>query len=95
MQAVKSFTSSIKARGQLTIPKQLRKMSHLEDGQQVSIIPVGDAVLIAPRRIELEEARRQVRRILRESGLSPEDILAGLADERETLYKEVYGEKKR
>ena len=95
MQAVKSFTSSIKARGQLTIPKQLRKMSHLEEGQMVSIIPVGEAVLIAPRRIELEEARRQVRRILRGSGLSPEDILAGLADERELLYKEVYGKKKR
>jgi AbrB family looped-hinge helix DNA binding protein len=95
MQAVKSFAASIKARGQLTIPKQLRKLSHLEEGQMVSIIPVGDAVLIAPRRIELEEARRQVRRILRESGLSPEDILAGLADERETLYKEVYGKKKR
>jgi len=95
MQAVKSFTSSIKARGQLTIPKQLRTAGHLEEGQMVSIIPVGDAVLITPRRIELEEARRQVRRILRESGLSPEDILAGLADERETLYKEVYGEKKR
>jgi hypothetical protein len=61
----------------------------------VSIIPVGDAVLIAPRRIELEEARRQVRRLLRESGLSSEDLLAGLADERETLYKEVYGKKKR
>jgi bifunctional DNA-binding transcriptional regulator/antitoxin component of YhaV-PrlF toxin-antitoxin module len=95
MQAVKSFTSSIKSRGQLTIPKQLRKLSHLEEGQVVSIIPVGDAVLIAPRRIELEEARRQVRRLLRESGLSPEDILAGLADERETLYKEVYGKKRR
>ena len=95
MQAVKSFAASIKARGQLTIPKQLRKLSHLEEGQMVSIIPVGDAVLIAPRRIELEEARRQVRRILRESGLSPEDILAGLAEERETLYKEVYGKKKR
>ena len=95
MQAVKSFAASIKARGQLTIPKQLRKLSHLEEGQMVSIIPVGDAVLIAPRRIELEEARRQVRRILRESCLSPEDILAGLAEERETLYKEVYGKKKR
>ena len=95
MQAVKSFTSSIKSRGQLTIPKKLRKLSHLEEGQMVSIIPVGDAVLVAPRRIELEEARRQVRRLLRESGLSPEDILAGLADERETLYKEVYGKKKR
>ncbi|MBN2107359.1 MAG: AbrB/MazE/SpoVT family DNA-binding domain-containing protein [Deltaproteobacteria bacterium] len=95
MQAVKTFTSSIKARGQLTIPKQLRTLSHLEEGQMVSIIPVGDAVLIAPRRIELEEARRQVRRLLRESGLSSEDLLAGLADERETLYKEVYGKKKR
>jgi bifunctional DNA-binding transcriptional regulator/antitoxin component of YhaV-PrlF toxin-antitoxin module len=95
MQAVKSFTASIKSRGQLTIPKQLRKLSHMEEGQMVSIIPVGDAVLVAPRRIELEEARRQVRRLLRESGLSPEDILAGLADERETLYKEVYEKKRR
>ncbi len=95
MQAVKTFAASIKARGQLTIPKQLRKTSHLEEGQLVSIIPVGDAVLIAPRRIDLEEARRQARRLLRESGMSAEDILAGLAEERDTLYKEVYGKKKR
>lgn len=94
MQAVKTFATSIKARGQLTIPKQLRAAGLLEEGQVVDIIPVGDAVLVAPRRIELEEARRQVRRILRASGLSAEDVLSGLSEERETLYKEVYGKRR-
>ena len=95
MPAVKTFTASIKARGQLTIPKKLRTTSHLEEGQLVSIISVGDAVLIAPRRIDLEEARRQARRLLRESGMSAEEILKGLTEERDSLYKEVYGKKKR
>ena len=55
MQAVTSFTSSIKSWGQLTIPGQLRTLSLLDEGQMVSVIPVGDAVLVAPRRIELRK----------------------------------------
>ena len=54
MQATKSFTAEIKPRGQLTIPKRIREMSHLEEGQVVSIIPVGDAVIITPKRLELD-----------------------------------------
>jgi AbrB family looped-hinge helix DNA binding protein len=93
MQAVKSFTTSIKARGQLTIPKQIRGMSHLEEGQAVSIIPIGDSILITPRRLELDEARRQLRRIVKESGLTAEEILAGLEEERAGFYKETYDKK--
>jgi AbrB family looped-hinge helix DNA binding protein len=93
MQAVKSFVTSIKARGQVTIPKQVRGMSHLEEGQTVSVIPIGDSILITPRRLELDEARRQMRRILKESGLSMEEILAGIDEERATLYKKTYDKK--
>ena len=95
MEAIKSFVTEIKARGQLTIPKKIREMSHLEEGQVVSIIPVGESVVITPKRLELNEARRQIRKILKESGLSIEDVLAGLEEERESLYKEIYGKKKR
>ena len=70
-------------------------MGHLEEGQVVSIIPVGDSVIITPKRLELDEARREIRKILKASGLSTEDLLAGLREERAKLYQETYGKKNR
>ena len=85
MQATKSFTAEIKPRGQLTIPKRIREMSHLEEGQAVSIIPVGDAVIITPKRLELDEARREIRRIL---GYIPKPYTPPEAD-LAAVYEEV------
>ncbi|GBD95280.1 spoVT / AbrB like domain protein [bacterium BMS3Abin06] len=94
MEAIKASIAEIKARGQLTIPKKIREMSHLEEGQVVTIIPVGDSLIITPKRLELDEARREIKKILKASQMSPEDLLAGLKEERETLYREKYGKKK-
>jgi len=95
MQVMKPLTTEIKSRGQLTIPKKIRVMGHLEEGQVVSIIPVGDSVIITPRRLELDEARREIKKLLKASRLSEEDLLKGLQEEREKLYQETYGEKNR
>jgi AbrB family looped-hinge helix DNA binding protein len=94
MEAIKTAIAEIKSRGQLTIPKKIRDMSHLEEGQVVSIIPMGDSVIITPKRLELDEARRQIRKIIKASGISAEELLTGLKEEREKLYKETYGKKK-
>jgi AbrB family looped-hinge helix DNA binding protein len=90
---MKAISTEIKSRGQLTIPKKIRDMIHLEEGQAVSIIPLGDSVIITPKRLELDEARRQIRRILKQSNCSVEELLGGLKEERTTLYKDVYGKK--
>jgi len=95
MQIMKPLTTEIKSRGQLTIPKKIRTMGHLEEGQVVSIIPVGDSVIITPRRLELDEARREMKKLLKAAGLSEEDLLKGLQEEREKLYQETYGKKNR
>lgn len=95
MQATKPYTAEIKARGQLTIPKKIRQMKHLEEGQTVSLVPLGDVVIIMPRRLELDEARRRITKILHEAGVSAEDMLTGLVHEREALYRERYGKKAR
>ena len=95
MQTARSITAEIKSRGQLTIPKRIRVMSRLEEGQIVSIIPVGDSVIITPKRLELDEARREMKKILRASGVSLEDLVEGLKEEREKLYQETYGKKSR
>jgi AbrB family looped-hinge helix DNA binding protein len=90
---MRTFTAEIKSRGQLTIPKKIRVVSHLEEGQIVSIIPVGDSVIITPKRLELDEVRREIKKILRASGISLDDLLTGLKEEREKLYQETYGKK--
>jgi len=90
MEAPKSVVREIKARGQLTIPKKIREASRLEAGRLVSIIPVGDSIIITPNRLELDEARREIKRILRDSGLSADEVLEGLKEERDALYKESY-----
>jgi bifunctional DNA-binding transcriptional regulator/antitoxin component of YhaV-PrlF toxin-antitoxin module len=95
MQGMKPLTTEIKPRGQLTIPKKIRVMGHLEEGQVVSIIPVGDSVLITPKRLALDEARREIRKIIKASGLSEKDLLKGLQEERGRLYQETYGKKGR
>ena len=95
MQTARSITAEIKSRGQLTIPKKIRVMSRLEEGQVVSIIPVGDSVIITPKRLELDEARREIKRILKEAGMTSEDLLVGLKEEREKLYQRTYGKKDR
>lgn len=93
MQDLRPVIAEIKARGQLTIPKKIREKSHLEEGQVVSIIPVGDSVIITPRQLTLDEARRQIKMILRQTGISVEEVLAGITEERGSLYKETYGKK--
>jgi bifunctional DNA-binding transcriptional regulator/antitoxin component of YhaV-PrlF toxin-antitoxin module len=93
MQGMKPVTTEIKPRGQLTIPKKIRVMGHLEEGQVVSIIPIGDSVLITPKRLALDEARRELRKLIKASGLSEKELLKGLQEEREGLYQETYGKK--
>lgn len=95
MKTAKPMARKIKSRGQLTIPKKIRAVSHLEEGQVVSIIPVGDSIIVTPKKLELDEARIEIKKILKASGLTPEDLLIGLKEEREELYQEAYGKKKR
>ncbi|HHN66036.1 MAG TPA: AbrB/MazE/SpoVT family DNA-binding domain-containing protein [Nitrospirae bacterium] len=93
MTAVKTTIAEIKVRGQLTIPKKIREQTGLDAGDMVNIIPVGDSLIITPHRLEIEEARRQIRKILKAAGVSPEEILADLKEEREALFEEAYGKK--
>ena len=91
---MKAITGAIKARGQLTVPKKIRDMLKLEEGQAVTFLTIGNSVIISPKRLDLDEARRQIRRIVKESGLTEAAILSDLKCEREALYREKYGKKK-
>lgn len=94
MESVKPYKAEIKARGQLTIPKKVREEGNLYEGETVSIIPIGDSILVTPKRLELDEARREIRKIMKASGVTLETLLEGLEKEGETLFEETYGDEK-
>ena len=95
MEGAKAAAAEIKARGQLTIPKKIRETSHIEEGNVVSILPVGDSLIITPKRLELDEAQRQLKKLLKASSLTIEELIEGLKEERGNLFKETYGAKKK
>lgn len=65
----------------------------MEEGSVVSIVPVGDSLVITPKRIELDEAPRQLGKLLKASGLTIGELVEGLKEERNALFKETYGTK--
>jgi AbrB family looped-hinge helix DNA binding protein len=93
MEDLRSLRAEIKSRGQLTIPKKIREMCDLEEGQAVSIIPIGKAFIITPQSLALDEVRKKITKMLKNSGVSLEDLLTGLKEERSGLSKELYGSK--
>ncbi len=95
MKAARTVTAEIKSRGQLTIPKKIRDMGHFEEGNVVSMLPIGDSLVITPKRMELDEAHRQLKKLLTASGLTIEELIEGLKEERGKLFRETCGAKKK
>ncbi|NTV80180.1 MAG: AbrB/MazE/SpoVT family DNA-binding domain-containing protein [Candidatus Aminicenantes bacterium] len=93
MEDAKPFRSQIRERGQLTIPKEIREKGALYDGEAVTIIPVGDSILVTPKKLGLDEARREIRKLIKRAGITLDDLLDGLKEERAKQYEETYGTK--
>jgi AbrB family looped-hinge helix DNA binding protein len=93
MLALKTYQTEIRSRGQMTIPKAIRKVSNIDEGQIVSMLPIGESILITPKPLQLDEARRQMKRILLSSGMTVEELVEGLNEERANLFGELYGDK--
>ncbi len=94
MRSATAFKTEIRQRGQVTIPKSVRVASGLDEGCSVTLIPLGDSILIAPQKLGLDEARRKIQQAIRATGMTPDEVLGGLASERQTLFEELYAKRR-
>lgn len=84
-------TGELRQRGEITIPKKIRARLGLESGQQMNFLVLGeDTVLLTPKRLELNEARRQIQKILQQTGASAHRVLAHIAEDRGLVFKKHY-----
>lgn len=72
--------------GQLTIPAELRDELGLVPGAAVTLVRVGDSLLVIPENAELEGAFDRMADFFQSVGVKQEDVIAELAQIRQEEF---------
>lgn len=78
-------------RGTVTLPASLRKRYALEAGDQLTVVDLGGVFVLAPEVSVVSKIAREIEEMREEAGLSLENLLEGLDEQRKRLYRERYG----
>ena len=81
----------VQKRGQVTIPIELRRKLGIEEGGVVAFIETEDGVLISPREVLTMDALDRIGEVLREQGLSLEELVKSGREIRGQMVEEEYG----
>ena len=86
-----STTIQIRGKGTVTIPVELRRKYGLDDGDVITLVDLGDgSFLLTPIVSRVDRLGDQVAKGMTEEGVSFEEIMTALDEERERYYQERY-----
>jgi bifunctional DNA-binding transcriptional regulator/antitoxin component of YhaV-PrlF toxin-antitoxin module len=81
----------MREKGGITLPAELRRRYDLNAGDVFSLVDAGDgSFLLIPRLLQVERLGDQFARGMEDAGVSLEDLLATLDEEREAYYRDHY-----
>jgi AbrB family looped-hinge helix DNA binding protein len=83
--------SVVQEKGQVTIPSEIRKKLGLKKGDLVAFVETEQGVLISPQEVIAAESLDQIGQILREKGLTLEELMESGRRIRGKLVEEEYG----
>jgi antitoxin PrlF len=78
-------------KGQVTIPQEIRKKLGLKRGDLVAVMETPDGVFITPQQVVATKALDSIGDILKEKGLSLDELIASGREIRTDLLQETYG----
>ena len=81
----------IQEKGQVTIPTEIRKKLGLKRGDLVAVVETPDGVFITPQQVVASKALDSIGDILKEQGVSLEELLAAGRQIRTEMLQEDYG----
>lgn len=85
-------TAVLRDRGVLTLPKALRDRYGFAAGDAFAVLDVDGLLVLSPVAPVVPELARELSRLVAEAGLSTEELLAGLREQRERYVAERYGD---
>jgi antitoxin PrlF len=81
----------IQEKGQVTIPTEIRKKLGLKRGDLVAVMETPDGVFITPQQVLATKALDSIGEILKEQGVSLDELIVSGRDIRTDLLQETYG----
>ena len=81
----------IQEKGQVTIPKEIRKKLGLKRGDLVAVMETPEGVFITPQQVLATKALDSIGEILKEQGLSLEEVISSGRELRTDILQETYG----
>ncbi len=83
-------TIQVRQRGTLTLPAELRDKYGIEPGDTFRLVDLDGIFVLTPMVTMVPELAREIERARIEAGLSVEDLLANLREQRERYSQEHY-----
>lgn len=72
----------LRARGNITLPARLRERYALGEGDPLTLVDLDGVILLAPKTGVVGKLAAELERLRAEAGLSIDDLLVGLPEER-------------
>jgi AbrB family looped-hinge helix DNA binding protein len=83
-------TVQVRQRGTVTLPADLREKYGIQPGDTFRLVDLDGIFVLTPMVTMVPELAREIERARREAGLSIEELLEGLREQRERYYRENY-----
>lgn len=89
---MKSSSVQVRQRGTLTLPSELRERYNIKTGDTFRLLDLDGIFVLTPMVPMVPELAREIERARIEAGLSVEEMLRGLREQRERYMAEKYGD---
>jgi antitoxin PrlF len=83
--------ATVQKRGQVTIPIELRRKFGIEEGSIVAFTETEEGILISPREVLAMSALDRIGEVLRERGITLEELIESGREVRGRIVEEEYG----
>jgi bifunctional DNA-binding transcriptional regulator/antitoxin component of YhaV-PrlF toxin-antitoxin module len=84
-------TIQVRERGVITLPSELREKYQIETGQIFRLVDLDGIFVFVPMVPIVPELANEIERLRLEAGLSMEDLLVSLREQREKYTTDKYG----
>jgi len=85
-----SETLQIRKRGVVTLPAELRQKYNIQEGDSYRVLDLDGIFVLTPMVPMVPELAREIEKARLEAGVSVEDLLKGLRQQRERYHRETY-----
>ena len=72
----------VRKRGTITLPTRLRQKYHLEEGDPLTVIDLGEGIFLSPHPALLPKLAGRIEELRKKYNISLEELIKGVAEQR-------------